>query len=130
MKQEGKLKSNFIKELKRQCPDFYILHYSTAGAPDCEIIGNGITTRWEAKHATPGFVSHENQELLCARLALAGHCRYVFWWESSSGTGKKTMIVHPLKVLRRVGHQLEAEAWVEGYDQGWLVEQVKKAHAL
>ena len=128
MKIEGKLKSDFTKELKRQRPDYYVLHYSTAGAPDREIVGNGITSRWECKHATPDFVSPENQELMCARLATVAHCRYVFWWESSKGTGKKTMIVHPLKVLRRVGCVVVPETWTEGFDHGWLVEQVMKVH--
>jgi hypothetical protein len=128
VKREAALKAAFFKDLKRQAPSFYVLQYSTAGAPDREIVGNGVTTRWEFKHACPTFTSHENQELFCTRLAVAGHCRYVFWWESSNGTGRCTMIVHPLKVLKRIGHQLEAEARTDGFDHAWLVEQVKRAH--
>ncbi len=127
-KREAALKSAFTAELKRQLPTFYVLHYSTAGAPDLEIVGNQVTTRWEGKHAVPAFVSKENQELLCARLATQGHCRYVFWQESREG--KKTMIVHPLKVLRREGCKLEPEAWTLGFDMEWLVNYVKREHGL
>ena len=52
---EGDLKRRFGAELKRQAPDFLSLRYETNGAPDREIVGNGITTRWECKHATPDF---------------------------------------------------------------------------
>src|SRR5678815_4174061 len=122
---EAGLKAAFIRELLRQLPDFYILQYATAAAPDREIVGHGKSTRWEFKHACPSFVSHQNQILLCARLASADHCRYVFWHESEGR--KRTAIVHPLRVLDKT---LEPEMWTHGFDHRWLVEQVKKAHGL
>lgn len=128
MKREAALKAAFFKELKAQCPSYYVLGYSTAGAPDKSIVGGGRQTNWEYKHATPDFVSHENQELFCTRMAMVSHCRYVFWWESSGGTGKRTMIVHPVKVLRREGNHLTPEAWTSGFDHEWLVEQIKRVH--
>jgi hypothetical protein len=127
-KQEASLKSLFAKELKHQLPGFYILQYATNGAPDREIVGAGITTRWEMKHGTPAFDSPSDQELMCARLAHAAHCRYIVW-HSHRGI-EKTMIVHPRKVMDRASWDLEAEAWCVGFDMKWLVEQVRKAHGI
>lgn len=136
MKTEARLKSAFAKELKRQLPAYLMLHYSTAGAPDCEIVGNGVTSRWEAKHATPDFTSHDNQVLMAMRLAAMAHCRYVVWYETRRGDGKMTMIVHPKQVHEHKGTgssticgiTLIPEAWCDGFNHGWLVEQVRKVH--
>ena|SRR3990167_1460329 len=128
MKREGELKSLFGKELKRQLPGFYVLHYATNGAPDREIVGAGITTRWECKHATPDFASPGDQELMCCRLAVVAHCRYIVWWERR--TIQRTMIVHPLEVMNRLSWNLNAETWCVGFDMRWLVEQVKRTHGL
>ena len=127
MKREGELKSAFTKELKRQLPDFYVLQYATSGAPDREIVGAGVTTRWEMKHATPDFVSPGDQELMCCRLAVAGHCRYVIWWENAQGIGQRTMIVHPNRVLDQ---SLVPEVWCQGHDHRWLVQQIRMAHRI
>lgn len=126
MKREGELKSLFGKELKRQLPGFYMLQYSTNGAPDREIVGAGVSTRWEMKHATPDFLSPGDQELMCERLAFVAHCRYVVWWER--GPIQKTMIVHPREVRQRVGWNLVPEAFCVGFNMRWLVDQVRKAH--
>ena len=126
MKQEALLKQRFTAEMRRQLPSFYVLRYATSGAPDREIIGNTFTTRWEMKHGTPGFESPADQELMCCRLATVAHCRYVIWWERKDI--KKTMIVHPLKVMQRKSWDLEAEAWCVGFDMKWLVEQIRKDH--
>ena len=128
MKREGALKSAFTKEVKRKFPTFYILSYATNGAPDREIVGAGVTTRWECKHATPDFVSPADQELMCCRLATAAHCRYVVWHEHKGI--QKTMIVHPQQVLNRVGWHLVPEVFCEGFDMHWLVAQIKIAHRL
>ena len=127
-KREGELKSKFGQELKHQLPGFYLLQYATNGAPDREVIGAGITTRWEMKHATPDFESPDDQELMCCRLAVAGHCRYIIWYEHRSV--QRTMIVHPLKIKNRAGWNLDPEAWCVGFDMRWLVEQMRKAHGL
>lgn len=127
-KEEGRLKSLFGAELKRQAPGFVLLQLATNGAPDREVVGNGVTTRWEMKHATPDFLSPGNQELMCMRLAGAGHCRYVIWLER--GNVKQTMIVHPRDVLHRQGKAwgMTTQAWCVGFDMRWLVEQVLKEH--
>jgi len=128
MKREGELKSKFGQELKLQLPNLYVLHYATNGAPDREIIGAGITTRWEFKHGTPDFLSHADQELMCCRLATVAHCRYVVWWER--GTIQKTMIVHPNEVRLRKSWNLIPEAFCVGFDMKWLVGQIRLAHCL
>ena len=129
MKREGELKSAFATELKRQLPLFIILLHSSRAAPDRSITGNGKTTWWEFKHATPDFDSPGDQVLMCMRLAANGFCRYVIWWETSKGTDQKTMIVHPTTVFGlRSGEPLVAEAFCEGFDHKWLTEYIKKIH--
>lgn len=125
-KREAELKSKFGVELKRQLPGFLVLRYETNGAPDREIVGLGVTTRWEAKHATPDFRSPGDQELMCMRLAAAAHCRYIFWHERNGI--QRTLIVHPRQVHDRDGWSLIPEAWCTGFDMKWLVQQVAKAH--
>ena len=126
-KREAELKAAFGRELKRQLPAFIVLFYSTAGAPDRTILGNGRQTNWEFKHATPEYDSPGRQELICMRMATAGHCRYVIWWEAK-GT-RETLIVHPRVVATSESwHPVAADAWCQGFDMRWLVEQVRKAH--
>lgn len=129
-KREASLKSAFGREMTRRLPNFVMALYASAGAPDRTIIGNGRQTNWEFKHGTPGFRSPGLQELTCMRMATAGHCRYVVWLENYLDAGPRTLIVHPQKVHERATWFLEAEAWCEGFNQTWLVEQVRKAHSL
>lgn len=126
MKREAELKAALTRELRRQLPGFYVLAYATNGAPDREIVGAGVATRWEAKHATPDFRSPGDQELLCCRLAVAAHCRYIIWHEHKGV--QKTMIVHPNEVRLRAGWNLVPEAFCAGFNMRWLVEQIRKAH--
>lgn len=128
MKREGELKSAFTRELKCQLPHFITLCFSTAGAPDREIVGNSITTRWEMKHGTPDFLSLGNQELCCMRLATQGHCRYCIWQEKADGTHQETLIVHPRMVAGRIGWKFVIEDGCQGYSMEWLVNRVKDAH--
>ena len=127
-KREGELKSKFAQEMKRRLPGFYLLQYSTNGAPDRSIVGAGRQTNWEAKHGTPDFLSPGDQELLCCRMAAASHCRYIVWLER--GAMRKTLIVHPLKIMNRVSWNLEAETWCTGFNMTWLVSKVREAHGL
>ena len=137
MKREAELKGLFVAELRRQLPGFILLQYATAGAPDREVIGQGRTSRWEFKHATPHFDSPGLQELTCTRLASAGHCRYIIWCESPQGNQQRTMIVGPSQLWSRRkeaqqgavdARSLIPEAWCSGYNMAWLVEQVRKVH--
>lgn len=127
-KREAELKARWRREMARRLPGFLLLQYATLGAPDREVVGLGVTTRWEFKHGTPDFCSPGSQELCCMRLAAAGHCRYVVWQENADGTGKRTSIVHPKKMHDREGWSPEAETWCSGFDMRWLVEQMRKAH--
>jgi len=124
-KREASLKSAFFRKLKVACPTFYVLGHNNRAAPDKAIHGAHRVTTWEFKHATPYFTSHADQVLFCMRLAHVNHCRYVIWWETSSGTGQRTLIVHP-----RMIHEgkLIPDAECAGFDHDWLVDQVKRAH--
>ena len=118
---EAELKSAAMQELRYRHPNFVIVEYATVGAPDREVVGRGISTRWEFKHGTPSFTSVGIQELMMLRLSAAGHARYVIW-EERRGI-KRTLIVHP----KDIGG-LKPEAWCAGFDHKWLVEQIGKAH--
>ena len=111
---------------ERQLPGFLMLAYATNGAPDREIVGSSVTTRWEMKHGTPDFLSPADQELMCCRLAHVAHCRYIIWTEHRGI--QRTLIVHPLKVMHRTSWNLEAEVWCVGFDMRWLVQQIKDIH--
>lgn len=130
MKHEADLKSALTRELKRQLPGFLVLHYATNGAPDREVVGGGISSRWECKHATPDFRSPGDQELMCMRLAEVGHCRYIIWCESWSGLNPRTLIVHPRQVHERTSWDLQPEAWCLGHDMVWLVNQIRAVHQI
>lgn len=127
-KREAALKSAFTKELKLQLPDFLVLHYATAGAPDREIVGNGVTTRYECKHGTPSFASSDIQELFCMRLAVQAHCRYVVWQSKADGSSPRTLIVKPVMIHRRIGWRLEPETFCVGFNHRWLVDYVRELH--
>src|SRR6185436_3329318 len=124
-KREAELKAAVMKELRLQCPNFLVLEYATVGAPDREIVGRGISSRWEFKHATPGFVTHGIQELMMLRLAAVGHARYVIWQETMYGHGKRTLIVHP----KDIG-DLKTDTYCISHDHKWLVEQIRKVHGM
>lgn len=121
MKREAWLKSQFFQTLKMMQPRYYVLHHSTRAAPDYSISGDGRTTFWEFKHATPDFESPGDQELMCMRLALASFCRYVIWKEP----GPRTLIVRPHYVHDR---SLVADARCDGFNHSWLVEEIVKVH--
>lgn len=129
-KREAELKSAFFKALAGVLPRFYVLQYATAGAPDRSIVGAGKQTNWEFKHATPDFDSPGNQELMCQRLAVHGHCRYVVWQEHADGQFQRTLIVHPREVAGRQSWNLQPEEWTSGFDHAWLVERIRRAHGL
>jgi hypothetical protein len=127
-KREAELKSAFTAEMKMYLPGFLMLQFATAGAPDRAIVGYGRTTMWEFKHGTPGFMSQGLQELMCMRLAAAGHCRYVIWQEHANGNAQRTLIVHPKVINERKGWALVPEAWCAGYDMKWLVGYIQEEH--
>ncbi len=130
-KREGQLKSQLWKRFKDRYPNFYRLQYATAGAPDSSLVGNGKQTNWEFKHATPGFESPGNQELICQRIAEHGsYCRYVIWVET--GKFAHTLIVHPKYVASNrptAGPMIQhAECMTDGIDHDWLINRIREAH--
>ncbi len=128
-KREAELKSKLTKELKKQLPHYLILQYATAGAPDRSIVGDEVQTNWECKHSTPTFDCPGNQLLLCQRLELRGHCRYIIWWEDGKGDNQQTWIVRPRDVGRQgIVHAIEQVT--RGFDISWLVAQIRKAHGI
>lgn len=131
-KYEGKLKSAFGAELKKQLPNFLSLMFATRGAADRVIVGNGISTFWEFKHGTPDFDTPGDQLLMCMRLNVQGRCRFVIWEEQESGVGKRTMIVKPRDIYdaRRNGTKFVPESWTTGFNHRWLVDQIKIAHRV
>lgn len=122
-KREAQLKSAFIRELKQQCPQWIVLLSSTVGVPDRCITGNGRTTFWEFKHATPRFKLPHIQELMCARLHQQGFCRYVVWYENRLGDGQRTLIIRPSMI-----RFMSPEVSCDGFDIPWLVSYVRKIH--
>src|SRR6266496_3357318 len=124
-KQEARLKSAFMKELRRQLPSFIVLQHVTPGAPDRAIVGNGKTSFWECKHGTPSFVSFGHQELFCMRLAQEAYCRYLVWQEDATGK-KQTLIVLPRVIHERHGWMLQAETSCDGFNHVWAVNQVRR----
>lgn len=61
------------------------------------------------------------------RIAAQAHCRYVLWLEDRDGINKRTHIVHPRHLHEGTG---VVEASCIGYDHGWLVDQIRRAHGL
>ena len=127
-KREGELKSAFSEELRHRLPQFVTLLFNSAGAPDRAIFGNGRTTTWEFKHATPDFDSPGLQELMCMRLDVASYCRYVLWREDE--TEQRTMVVRPRMIHQRTQSKILSEAWCVGFDHEWLVNHIKMVHGL
>lgn len=132
MKQEAQLRTDFLTELEKDKRFIALRHEFGAGAqpgnPDLSITGGRCTTWLEFKHATPQFDDNGRQLLTMMRLAAAGHARYVIWWESATGLGKRTMIVHPREVRDRKGWLLNPEEVTNGHDHRWLVQWLLSKH--
>lgn len=134
VKRESELKSAFLKEMKRQLPSFVVLNHEDVregGHPDKSIIGNGMTSWFEFKHATPKFESPDPQWRTCRRIERQGFCRYVIWWEG--GRNQKTLIVRP-GLLSTSGSNLslldidQIEESTVGFDMDWLCKYVRRVH--
>lgn len=126
MKRESALKAELMKLLRAQLPSFVHQRHEDRfayGWPDISITGNRRTSFWEIKHATPQFSSTGIQELTMLRLAATSyHARYIFYHEKHGI--KQTLIVHPQNIV-----DLKAETSCAGFDQAWLVEQIRKVHS-
>lgn len=129
-KQESKHKAR-LKPLVEALPGFlvYPLVDSSNGLPDWLIVGNGVMSMLEFKHATPAFSSRGIQVLTARRIAAAGRCRYVVFWENLAGA-KRTCVVHPRDV--QFGHNASTveESFAPGHDYAFVVDYVRKVHGL
>ena len=94
-----------------------------AGIPDISITGNDRTVWWEVKHANPKIRDRGIQHYTCCRLAQAGRCFYVIYYETAKMENRKTYIVHPaeLSVFK------ESTLWVPGFSHPWVVGYMQKA---
>jgi hypothetical protein len=126
-KDEAKLKSDFIKEIKAHSHGVVIIHHEdvrTSGIPDISITFNGRTTWWELKHATPQFDSPGIQELTMLRLNAHGFARYLIYYESKVAS-RQTLIVDP-KYLDV--YETLPEMRFSGFNSCDLIHQVMAAH--
>lgn len=114
-----------MRELHKQLPGYVCQRHEdrfTSGWPDISVTGNGHTSYWEVKHATPDWKSNGIQELTMLRLAHASFCaRYIFYYEKQDA--KRTLIVHPDNLK-----SLDSDEETVGFDHKWLVAFIEKVH--
>lgn len=130
-KREAELKRRLLDRIHDALPRFVVIPHVDAknGVPDWSVTGNGFTSWLEFKHATPAFASKGIQVLTARRLAAAGHCRYVVFWECAGC--KMTYIVHPREVQigRNAAIAFDVPA-AEGFDFNFVIDHVRKVHGL
>ena len=130
-KDEAGFKHKLKQAVDAALPKFLVLSYveSINGLPDWSVTGNGLTSWIEFKHATPAFTSRGIQVLTCRRLAAAGRCRYVVFWENKNGD-KRTCIVHPLTVAFGNNPTISPELFCEGHSNEFVIDFIKKMHKI
>src|SRR5262245_12425291 len=113
-----------MKVLHLELPGFVILRHEDVrgcGVPDSTVTGNGKTSWWEIKHCTPKYPTYDYQELVCKRLATAGICYYLMYWEV--GRDKRTLIVHPSNLSTMV-----ADDSAEGHNHRLVANFIRSLH--
>lgn len=123
-KREAELKSALMEEIAFSLHRYWAFRHEDIrrkAIPDISLTGHKFTSWWEAKHATPTFFSFGLQELTCRRLAVAGYCRYIVYFEV--GCDLRTLIVHPRHL-----HELTPEVEVPGHDHRFVAEFMRKVH--
>jgi hypothetical protein len=114
-------------KLAKELPDYVAIRHEdvrTSGIPDLSISGNGATSWWEFKHATPSFEYKGVQHDTMLRLALQSHhARYIVYWETASGLAMRTMIVHPADIAT-----LDTDYSTKGHDHGFVVDYIRNVH--
>lgn len=123
---EASLKSTLVKIARAELYGYVIERHEdrfTHGIPDICITGNHKNTRWEAKHANPGFKVKGVQELTMSRLDLANHARFIVYYEKDGN--RFTYIVHP----KEIGHDRTTwKEWTYGFNHNWVVSKIREAH--
>lgn len=129
-KTEGRFKHKLKADIEHALPKFFVLPHidSLNGTPDWSVSGNGLTSWLEFKHATPAFTSRGIQVLTARKLAAAGQCRYVVFWENASE--RRTCIVHPHNVSFGSNPTIAPELFCEGYSNEFVIGYIKKVHGL
>jgi len=130
-KREGVLKASLKEAIERALPHFVVISHTdiASGIPDWSITGNGITSWLELKHATPEFTSRGIQVVTASRLAAAGHCRYLVFWERSINN-KRTCIVHPGSVVFGRNATTKSELFSDGHDNEFVIDYLRKVHRV
>jgi hypothetical protein len=120
-----------LKLLRRELPASFVIRkhadYATSGDPDLSITGNGKTTWWEVKHATPRVKGTELQRVKAVKLAIAGYCRYIVYERSRHGAF--TNIVHPRDINPDGTFAAEALAAGEA-NYVFVLKFVKQIHGV
>jgi hypothetical protein len=124
---ESSLTTDLLKALRAALPNAVVLKHNErvlSGVPDFSVTLAGRTSWWEVKFG-PRIVSKGIQQLTCARLAVAGQCRYI-WFQELRGH-RQTLILHPKHLQNE---DLQPESWCLGFDMWWLVQKVREAHRV
>lgn len=126
-KREALYKAQLMVKLHLAYPRFVFFRHedrARSGIPDLEVLGNGICSYWEAKHATPKFELPGIQKLTMSRIQRAGiHTRYIIWEEHHDVC--KTLIVQPQLI-----HEWKtAPNYRLGIDHDWLVYLIGEVHS-
>lgn len=131
-KEEAKIKAAALKFIRAVLPGMFIIAHgenNRHGVADWSLSMNTITSWLEVKHATPSFKSRGIQVITCQRLAMTGRCRYLIFQIDSVGN-KRTCIVHPKDVVFGVNSSFTIESAAQGYNYAFIVDYLKKVHAL
>ncbi len=127
-KRETELKRKLVAVLKQR---FFVQTHSEArkyGVPDLSVSGNGRTTWYELKHATPNFTTQGVQEITCLQLAKYSFCRYIVYYEWQDTWC--TYIVHPVEVYGRKGKMgnITPEMRLDGHDHFGVLRYIIDEH--
>lgn len=128
-KREAELKRTLVATLKRR---FFVQTHSEArkyGVPDLSVSGNGKTSWYELKHATPNFTTQGVQELTCLQLAKHSFCRYIIYYEWQNTLN--TFIVHPIEVYGRkgkMGNMVHEVVFTDKHDHLGVLQYIAYEH--
>lgn len=128
---EGELWRKQREVLEAGLPKSFVIRkhadYATSGDPDVSITGNGMTSWWENKHATPKIKwESELQRIKCIKLARAGYCRVIAY--QRNGPIAATHVVHPERVGANGFFQPEETAPGED-NYEFVLEFVRRVHS-
>jgi hypothetical protein len=123
---EAVLKAALVQETRVALKQAVVFRHEdkfTHGIPDMSVTFNRGVSWWEAKYATPKFVSRGIQELTMLRLNRASFARYVVYWEV--GRARRTYIIDP----SQIGAPLEEwDNFMEGFNHTFVVDYIRELH--